>query len=667
MATKLRSWLPQALLIVAAGGWVFSPAFLGGWVWDDDRTIAENLIIQDPEGFWKVWVNPDGLGNYYPLTSFAEWLQWQWWGNRMLGYHLINVALHLTSAFLIWRLLARLGIRLAWLGALLFTIHPVMIESVAWNSELKNTLSLPPLLLAMLAWLNWTEVGERRSYFAALALFVVAMLAKTSGVMLPVVLLGYAWSKRAKIESSDLRATLPFFVVSALAAGVTLMPHTAPNPAEMPEAWHLFPALAAVGWSILFMLGKCVFPYHLQPVYEVLTADPPTAWDLVPWLLLAGLAYLIWVNRRGWGRPFLFGLGFFLLNLVPVIVYIFVNYSTMVWSTEHLVYLPIIGLIGLAVAGLGFLDQRLPDPARVGQWVLVSAAAAVMAWSGHTYAGWFTDREVFWASLLRHDPQSWISELNLGTLLTRQKQYPEALLHLQKLVVMQPNLDDAHHSLGLVLDHLGRVPEAEDEFHRALAINPRYAKSYLALGQIQRREGHPAPAEQLFAQGLKIDPNNVPLLTDMAGLLLQSGRLNEATDLYQRAADLNPNLAQLQFDFGNALLKKGDFPGAADHLARALALDPTLARAHENLGVIFAHAGHLPEAIEQFQAALEIDSTMVDTRANLALALAQTGQITEAINQFKQLLQLDPTNANALASLAKLQQFQMQQSAPGRH
>lgn len=664
--TTLGSWFPLALLIVAAGVWVFSPAFFGGWIWDDQPYISDNPIIQDPEGFWKVWVNPDGQGNYYPLTSFAEWLQWQWWGNSMLGYHLTNVFLHLASAFLLWRLFARLGIRLAWLGALLFTVHPVMIESVAWISELKNTLSLPPLLMAMLAWLTWTETGARRSYLAAIALFVVAMLAKTSGVMFPILLLGYAWSKRGRIDWPDLRAVIPCFVVAALAGVVTLMPH-APMAENLHRTWSLLPALAAVGWSIFFMLGKCAFPFGLLPVYEGFALNPPTPFNLVPWLLLAPLAYLLWSNRAGGSRYLLFGLGFFFLNLAPVLVYIFINYSIMVWSMEHLVYLPIIGLIGLAIAALGELDQRLPRPARIGQWAVVGVVVGIMAWSSHAYAGWFADAEVFWNRVLQRDPQSWIAELDLGTILNKEKRYADALPHLQKLVALQPNLDDGHYSLGIALDNLHRIPEAEDEFHRSLAINPKYAKSYLSLGHIQRKEGHSAEAEKLFGEGLKVDPDNVPLLIDMAGLLFQSGRVDEAIGLFQHASDLDPNLAQLQFDLGNALLQRGDFPAAADHFARALDLDPTMAPAHGELGVIFAHAGHLPEAMEQFQAALQLNPALVDPRMNLALALAQTGRITEAIDQFGQVLQLDPANAKARDSLAKLQQYQLQQNATRAH
>ena len=146
-----------SLALLVAGLWIFWPALHGGWLWDDELCILNNDIIHSSQGYWKVWVNPDGLGAYYPLTSLAEWVEWQFWGSETLGYHLVTVALHISSAFLLWRLFFRLGFRFSWLGAMLFLVHPVMVESVAWIAELKNTLSLPPLLLAVLTWLDYDE------------------------------------------------------------------------------------------------------------------------------------------------------------------------------------------------------------------------------------------------------------------------------------------------------------------------------------------------------------------------------------------------------------------------------------------------------------------------------------------------------------------------------
>jgi len=149
--------LLQALLIVLAGLWVFWPALHGDWLWDDNRLITDNLQLRSLSGLWNIWFAPGSQWEYYPVEQTVLWVEWQLWQNETLGYHIITLVLHLLSALLVWRLLGKLGLRLAWLGGLLFAIHPVQVESAAWAAELKNTLSLPPLLLAMGFYLDYEE------------------------------------------------------------------------------------------------------------------------------------------------------------------------------------------------------------------------------------------------------------------------------------------------------------------------------------------------------------------------------------------------------------------------------------------------------------------------------------------------------------------------------
>src|SRR5882757_4089463 len=153
----------KILLIVLTGLFIYAPSFHGGWLWDDDQEITANAVLRDDSGLIKIWQGESGA-DYFPLKSSFQWILF-----RVLpapdergqidstGYHVVNVILHLICALLVWKVLDRLGLRGAWLGGRLFAIHPIMVESVAWVSELKNTLSLPFLLLSMLAYINFDE------------------------------------------------------------------------------------------------------------------------------------------------------------------------------------------------------------------------------------------------------------------------------------------------------------------------------------------------------------------------------------------------------------------------------------------------------------------------------------------------------------------------------
>ena len=662
---RCRYLLPQALIILIAGLWAFSPVFSGGWVWDDTIHVTRNGIIQAPDGFWKVWVRTDPQGDYYPLTAFVRWIEWHLWGDDTLGYHLVNIGLHLTSAFLIWRLFFRLGVPLAWLGALLFAIHPITVESVAWITELKNTLSLPPLLLAMLAWLDWKDEGRKRAYYRALAWFVLSMLAKTAGLMLPFVLLGHAWWKYGRISRSDVKAVLPFLAIAIAASAVTLAPqHSSTAVLAFQPVWHPVRGLICVGWMVLFMLVRCLVPWHLQPVYHGFVDSPTGFVNVVPWLVLGAFCAFLWHARRhGWGRHLLFGFGFFLVNLVPIAGFTFLKYAVMVWTLDHDLYLSIIGLIALAVSGLGVLEARLSPALRAAERILVGAAIVVMACGSHSYASWFSNSQVLWTRTLQRDPAAWLAEQNLASDSLERGDFDAALTHAQRFLALQPDSADAHFDLGLAREKLGQADAAAAEYREAIRRNPGKAEAYLHLGEAARHAGHPDQAEQLFRDGLKATPDSIELAMNLAGLLLKRGEAQEAMQLYDHAVEHDPDFAPLQYDYGSALLAAGTLPEAEEHFARAVALNPRFAAARQSHGAVLAQMNRLPEAIREFEAALEIDPTLDQARNNLARALVQSGRIPEAVEQLQKVLQYHPDDAQAQQNLARLQQY-LQQHPP---
>ena len=192
----------KAAIILLAGLFIYAPVFSGGWLMDDDYELTDNPALRSVAGLAKIWRGEVGA-DYLPLKTSVQWVLWQIFGNHPTPFHLASIALHLLSAVLLWRLLERLGMRHGWLGGLLFAVHPIEVESVAWVSELKNTLSLAILLPAMLAWVSFDEQRRGRDYAWALALFLAALLCKSSVIMLPVVILLYAWWKRGRIGQGD--------------------------------------------------------------------------------------------------------------------------------------------------------------------------------------------------------------------------------------------------------------------------------------------------------------------------------------------------------------------------------------------------------------------------------------------------------------------------------
>src|SRR5271154_2438025 len=160
------------LALAAVALMIYWPSLQAGWLndWDDDYNVTGNASLRSLAGLWHIWI-PTSTSDWHdwPLTSTFLWIEWHLFGDQTLGYRLCSLGLHVLNGFLIWRLLRRLGLRWGWLGGFLFVLHPLAVESVAWISEIKNTLSLFLFLLSFDAWLDFDSAGKKSSWFLSLA------------------------------------------------------------------------------------------------------------------------------------------------------------------------------------------------------------------------------------------------------------------------------------------------------------------------------------------------------------------------------------------------------------------------------------------------------------------------------------------------------------------
>ena len=235
-----RGWL-AALLLVAATFIAYLPVWHAGFIWDDDSNVTGNLPLRSLAGLRQIWFEPGATQQYYPLTYTSFWVEYHLWGLNPLGYHAANVLLHALNALLVWLLLRRLSVPGAWLAAALFALHPVGVESVAWVTERKNTLSgflyLASALACLRFWLPAAVAGSCagscaqtaaarrgpwRFYWLGLVLYLCALGSKTATVPLPVVLLLVMWWKRRRIGWRELYLVLPFLMIGVAMGLVTI-------------------------------------------------------------------------------------------------------------------------------------------------------------------------------------------------------------------------------------------------------------------------------------------------------------------------------------------------------------------------------------------------------------------------------------------------------------
>ena len=674
------------LLLVAATLLVYQPAWKGGPVYDDEDHLTPPEL-RSLTGLARIWTELGVVSQYYPVTHSAFWAEHKLWGDAMPGYHFTNILLHALCALLLVRILKQLEIPGAWLAAAIFALHPVHVESVAWISELKNTLSMAFYLGAALAYLRFDNTRRTKFYFVALTLFGLGLLSKTVVASLPAALLVVFWWKRATLSwKRDVQPLVPFFLAGIVAGLFTAWVERKFIGAEG-EAFDLTitERFLIAGRVIWFYLSKLFWPADLVFIYPRWNVSQAGWWQyLFPataLLLVAGL----WVLQRRWRGP-LAALFFFCGTLFPVMGFLNVYPFRYSFVADHYQYLASLGIIAAASAGAALLLDRWRSWDRpVGNVLCLAllASLAVLTWR---QSRMYTDMETLWRTTIARNPACYVAHSNLGNYLLQMGQVDEAIRHCQKALEIQPNVAEAHNNLGNALRQKGQVDEAIHQYRKALEIRPDLAVAWCNLGSILLQRGQVDEAIFHFQKAVEIRPDFVSAHNDLGTVLMRKGRVDEAISHFRKALEVRPDDADAHNNLGNALLDKGQADDAIAHLEKALELRPDFvvahhnlasallqrgrvdkaiahfrriveiqpgsANAHNNLGWILRQAGRLDEAITHLQKALEIRPDYPEAHNNLGKALLQKGRVQEATAHYQTALKLQPDNAIALSNLA---------------
>jgi len=567
-----QSWLLATVLVVLVFAAYF-PALRGGFIWDDDDHLTQNRTVLSSDGWRGIWSSLS-VSRYYPLTLTSFWAEHQLWGLTPRPYHAVNVAIQAVNAILLWIVLRRLNVPGAWLGAAVWAVHPVNVESVAWVTELKNTQSGFFFLLAALFYLRFEDGSGRRGYVLALLCAAAAMLSKPSTVILPGILLLCSWWRRGRWNWVRL---LPF---AALAAGMSLLTIVEQRhhiQTEGAAEWSLTWAqrLALAGRAVWFYAATLVFPVNLTFIYP--------RWELPgSWLPLAAAGavagVLVHFRQQPRARAAIFGLSCFVVALLPVLGFFDIYFFVYSFVADHFQYLASMALIALVMAVV---------PRAIGIGALI--VLAIATWR---LTPVYTTSESLWRDTLRKNPRAWMARVNLGSELQSQGKLSEAIAQYEQARALKPDCAEAYNDLGNALLEAGQVETSLVQCQEALRLKPNYADAHSNLGNA----------------------------------LLRLNRPLDAMAQYQEALRLRPEHADAHNNLGSALFQVGRVAEAEAHIREAIRLKPDFAMAYVNLGVVLARAGRLNEAIQQWEQALRLQPADPETRSFISDARRELGR-----------------------------------------
>ena len=610
------------LFLLALTAFAYIPAWNGGRIWDDDRHITRPEL-STLHGLEQIWVNPSATQQYYPVVHTVFWIEHKLWGDAILPYHLINILLHALSAFLLLKILRQLNVPGAWLGAALFALHPVQVESVAWISELKNALSGAFCLAAALTYLRFDQTRRRSSYFIALAFFLLGLLSKTAIAPLPVALAIVLWWNRGRLDSKrDIAPLLPFVGIGAAAGLFTawLEQHYVGAQGTAFNFSFVERCLIA-SRDFWFYLFKLIWPAKLTFIYPRWQITGAAWWQYLFAIALLLLLLVLWRLRKKSRAPLAATLVFLSL-LFPAAGFINVYPFLYSFVADHFQYLACIGPLTLIGAGITMAVDSLAFRSAIFRPVIHTILLLTLATLTWQQSRQYANVETLWRTTISRNPDCWMAYSNLGSFLSGRGNLDEAIRDFRKALELWPNQSKDHNNLGKALIDKGRVAEAMDHFQTALRISPDDPDTETNMGAALLQQGDLDGAISHLQRAVEKWPDHAPAHINLGNALLQKHDVDAAIAEYGKTLDLPFDHAETLYSIGNALRQKGDVEEAIIQYRTAIGLRPDFANAHNNLANSLRQTGRVGEAIHEYEAALKGEPDSVLAQNNLAWLLA---------------------------------------------
>lgn len=598
--------------------------------YDDQKNIYENPVVEKGLSLPAIgWAFTHAqVANWIPLTTLSHMLDCQLFGLHAGGHHLVNVLLHTANAVLLFLVLCQMTGSL-WRSAfvaVVFAVHPLRVESVAWVSERKDVLSAFFFILTVGAYVRHVRKPSRTGYVLIILLFALGLLAKSMVATLPFVLLllDYWPLKRTADFKRLLIEKIPLFALAAGACAATVLMPDMQTIITNAHRLPLFERLGNALVSYVVYLRQMICPAGLAIPYPLAPNGLPILEISLSLVLLALISagFIAWRKKY----PFLLmGWLWYLGMLVPVIGIIQISPDAA--HADRYTYLP---EIGLAIAGIwAVADWSARWKQR--RFILGGLMAIVIGGlivCGRAQTSYWQNGMSLWTRALACTSANSVAHNNIGYVLYRNGDVEDAISHYHQALKINPDYAQAHFNLGVVFLKKGDVEDAITEYRQALAIMPDYMEAHFDLGAALVLTGNLDEAVAEYRKVLKIQPDYAEAEYNLGRVLLLNGDFGEAIALFDKTNAGSKDDSANWFNLGNEFLQQQDWQCAIACYRQATKINPRLADAYANLGVAWSQKGETREAMNSWQSALEINPGQIYVLNNLAWLLVTASDAT---------------------------------------
>jgi tetratricopeptide (TPR) repeat protein len=656
-----------AVLVAIVTFSVFLPALQNEFVdWDDNLYVYDNSFIHSIDAkLFKSAFFSFTASNWHPLTWISHAVDYAIWGLNPMGHHLTNIILHALNTFVVVLLVMRLIEAFKKTGAnnnlsrsllndrailiagastgLLFGLHPLHVESVAWVSERKDLLCALFFLLSIIMYTKYisfpdNEIAQQDSvsrffnkqYLLAIGFFFLALLSKPMAVTLPLVLLILDWYPFERIQSPKtfwavLVEKLPFIVLSLISSILTILAQKAGGSLGAMKITSLSTRMLVAAKSLVVYLWHMIFPLNLVPFYPY---PNPKNWSLLSLESLFSIIFVVGITIISVAiakkhKLWLTAWGYYVVTLLPVLGIVQVGGQSM---ADRYTYLPSLGpflVMGLIAATI------YEKVINLKQWRLtLKMASFVVAIAVLTSISYATIQQI----------GVWKNSVVLWNYVIKK----------------EPGVNFAHLNLGLAYKSKGLIDMAIEQYQTVLRLRPDYAEAYYDLGSLYKSKGLIDMAIEQYQTVLRLRPDYAEAHNNLGILYKSKGLIDMAIEQYQTALRLRPDYAEAHNNLGIAYQSKGLIDMAIEQYQTALRLRPDDAEPHNNLGFAYQSKGLIDMAIEQYQTALRLKPDYAEARYNLGFAYIKRGLKNNAIRELRAALQIRPDLIGAREAIESL-------------
>ena len=580
--------------------------------WDDGLLIYDNPAVWaiTPATLKAIFTSYDPE-LYIPLTFLSYQIDFLIGGTKPVIYHLTNLLFHTGNALLTaW--FTYLLSRRKWIGlvcGLLFAIHPLHTEAVAWASARKDVLSTFFFLLTLIGYLRYRRIGK--FYRHSIVAYLLALMAKVTVATLPVLLLLIDIFDGRKLDRKVLKEKIPYFALSVVFGIIAIFGKTS----VLQRATLLEKMLMACK-STVFYLQKIVWPTELSVLYPYVGSigltNPDFLWPALSVITLFIIAFLS--LRRT--RAVFFGIFFFLITISPTFLNFAKGEMDLYFASDRYAYAGSIGIFFLIALGLSQLMQKLSPKIVTGG---VGVVILLFAFMAHTQSQTWRNTETLFGNVIEHYPNSHVAHNNLGNIYRRQDYLEKSIEHYEQAIAINDH-PRTRSNLGAALRKQGQIEEAFAQYDRALELNADSKNAHFGLGIIYAEQGNRVQALQEYQRAIEIDPTYSEVYLNLGALHMQMQQTTLAIEAYEKA----------------------------------LAITPYFAQAHYNLGVAYGKINKPRQAMESYERTVQLEPSFVAARINLGIAYYDRKRIEESIEQFEIALRYDPGNSRAISALNQI-------------